>query len=115
MQQSPAVTAFFETNSNTISYVVADPTTDKCAIIDSVLDFNYAAGRIGYEFAEQQIAFIKKEKLQVEWIIETHVHADHLSAAPYLQDKLGGKIGIGAAIVQVQDEFGKIFNEGTAF
>jgi len=112
---SPAVKAFFDPASNTISYVVRDPDSNACAIYDSVLDMDYAAGRITYDHADAMIAHIETEGLQLEWLIETHVHADHLSAAPYIQAKLGGKIGVGAKITVVQDVFGKVFNEGTEF
>lgn len=115
MSVKPAVEAFFDPASNTISYVVKDPGTDACAVIDSVMDIDYAAGRISYEHADAMIAYIRKHGLQLEWIIETHVHADHLSAAPYIQNALGGKIGIGEKIMEVQDTFGKVFNEGTEF
>ena len=111
----PEVTGFFDKATNTVSYVVADPTSPTCAIVDSVLDFDYAAGRISYQSADEIIAFVNRKQLKVEWLIETHVHADHLSAAPYLQQKLGGKIGIGEQIVAVQNTFGKVFNEGTEF
>ncbi|NDW52307.1 MBL fold metallo-hydrolase [Aliiroseovarius sp. PrR006] len=111
----PEVKAFFEPDSNTISYVVKDPTSDACAVVDSVMDIDYAAGRISYEHADEIIAYIQSEGLKLEWLIETHVHADHLSAAPYIQQKLGGKIGIGSQITVVQDVFGKVFNEGTEF
>jgi glyoxylase-like metal-dependent hydrolase (beta-lactamase superfamily II) len=111
----PEVTAFFDAPTNTVTYVVKDPNSDSCAIIDSVMDIDYAAGRITYESANQIIAFVQKHGLKVEWLIETHVHADHLSGAPYLQSKLGGKIGIGENITIVQDTFGKVFNEGTEF
>ncbi|WP_081805566.1 MBL fold metallo-hydrolase [Actibacterium mucosum] len=115
MGTSPAVEGFFDEASNTISYIVADPGTGACAIIDSVLDIDYAAGRITYDSADRLIAAVRERGLTLQWIIETHVHADHLSAAPYIQDKLGGKIGVGARIVEVQETFGKVFNEGTAF
>ena len=111
----PTVFAFFDEPTNTISYVVKDPTGSSCAIIDSVLDFDYASGTTDTGSADEIIAFVQKEGLKVDWILETHVHADHLSAAPYLQDKLGGKIGIGEKITVVQDTFGKVFNEGTEF
>lgn len=111
----PEVTAFFDEPTNTVSYVVKDPGSNACAIIDSVMDIDYAAGRIAYESADEIIAFVERRGLTVEWLIETHVHADHLSGAPYLQGKLGGKIGIGNQITAVQDTFGKIFNEGTEF
>jgi glyoxylase-like metal-dependent hydrolase (beta-lactamase superfamily II) len=115
MSVKPEVTAFFDPATNTISYVVKDPNSNACAIVDSVMDLNYAAGRITYEHADELIAFIQNNGLTLEWQIETHVHADHLSAAPYIQEKLGGKIGVGANITVVQDVFGKIFNEGTEF
>ena len=111
----PVVTHFFDEPTNTFSYVVEDSTSGACAIVDSVLDFDYAAGRIGYEAADRIIAFVRERGLTVEWIVETHVHADHLSAAPYLQAALGGLTGIGEHIDTVQETFGKIFNEGTAF
>ncbi|MDA8586207.1 MBL fold metallo-hydrolase [Rhodobacteraceae bacterium] len=109
------VTGHFDPVSNTISYVVKDPDSDHCAIIDSVMDIDYAAGRITYDHADALIADVRDRGLSLDWIIETHVHADHLSAAPYIQEKLGGKVGIGAKIMVIQDTFGKIFNEGTEF
>ncbi|MCW1954914.1 MBL fold metallo-hydrolase [uncultured Lentibacter sp.] len=109
------VTGFFDDATNTISYVVKDPGGSACAIIDSVLDFDYASGRTDTRSADAVIAYVQKEGLKVEWLLESHVHADHLSAAPYLQERVGGKIGIGAQIVTVQDTFGKVFNEGTEF
>ncbi|MCF1741669.1 MBL fold metallo-hydrolase [Paradevosia shaoguanensis] len=111
----PEVTAFFDAPTNTISYVVKDPSSDACAVIDSVMDIDYAAGRITYDGADRIIAYIREQNLKLEWLIETHVHADHLSGAPYIQGKLGGKLGIGENITIVQDTFGKIFNEGTEF
>jgi glyoxylase-like metal-dependent hydrolase (beta-lactamase superfamily II) len=111
----PDVTPFFDAATNTISYVVKDPASDACAVIDSVLDFDYPAGRIGHGSADTIIGFIRDHGLTLEWLIETHVHADHISAAPYIQAALGGKIGIGGWIVAVQETFGKVFNEGTAF
>jgi glyoxylase-like metal-dependent hydrolase (beta-lactamase superfamily II) len=115
MTTHPEVTAFFDTATNTISYVVKDPASNACAVVDSVMDIDYAAGRITYEHADQIIDFIEKNGLKLEWLIETHVHADHLSAAPYIQDRLGGKLGIGRNITIIQDTFGKVFNEGTEF
>ena len=112
---TPQVTGFFDPHSNTISYVVKDPASTACAIIDPVMEFDQAAGRLTYESADQIAAFVDANGLRVAWIIETHVHADHLSGAPYLQDRLGGKIGIGEHVQTVQDTFGKIFNEGTEF
>jgi glyoxylase-like metal-dependent hydrolase (beta-lactamase superfamily II) len=111
----PEVTAFFDEPTNTISYVVKDPLSNACAVVDSVMDIDYAAGRITYDGADKIIAFIKEKGLKLEWLIETHVHADHLSAAPYIQKHLGGKLGIGDRITIVQETFGKIFNEGTEF
>jgi glyoxylase-like metal-dependent hydrolase (beta-lactamase superfamily II) len=111
----PEVKAFFDPSTNTISYVMRDPLSNACAVIDSVMDIDYAAGRITYQHADEIIVYIQKSNLKLEWIIETHVHADHLSAAPYIQKVLGGKIGIGEKIIVVQETFGKIFNEGTEF
>ena len=113
--QRPIVTHFFDEPTNTFSYVVQDPDSSACAIIDSVLDFDYAAGRTDIRSANQIIAFVREKRLEVAWVLETHVHADHLSAAPYLHDQLGGKTGIGAHIVEVQEIFGKAFNAGTEF
>ncbi|MFA3916997.1 MBL fold metallo-hydrolase [Ruegeria hyattellae] len=115
MDVRPAVEAFFDDATNTISYIVKDPTSEACAIIDSVMDIDYAAGRITYDHADALIARITEMGGKLEWIIETHVHADHLSAAPYIQQKLGGKIGVGEKIMVVQETFGKVFNEGTEF
>jgi glyoxylase-like metal-dependent hydrolase (beta-lactamase superfamily II) len=115
MDIKPEVQAFFDEATNTISYIVKDPSSNACAIVDSVMDIDYAAGRITYDHADELIRRIKEQGLKLEWIIETHVHADHLSAAPYIQDKLGGKIGVGSKIMVVQETFGKVFNEGTEF
>jgi len=112
---TPKVHAFFDEATNTITYVVQEPEGRACAIVDSVLDFDYASGHTDTRSADAVVEFIQKEGLEVAWILETHVHADHLSAAPYLQERLGGKIGIGEKITVVQDTFGKIFNEGTQF
>lgn len=112
---TPQVKAFFDTATNTVSYVVRDPDGHAAAIVDSVLDFDHASGRTDTSSADAIIDYVRAENLKVEWVLETHVHADHLSAAPYLQEKLGGKIGIGSQITVVQDTFGKIFNEGTEF
>lgn len=111
----PTVKAFFDPATNTVSYIVREPQGVACAIIDSVLDYDQAAGRTDTTSADAIVDFIKAEGLTVGWILESHVHADHLSAAPYLQDRLGGKIGIGDQITVIQDTFGKVFNEGTAF
>jgi glyoxylase-like metal-dependent hydrolase (beta-lactamase superfamily II) len=111
----PNVTAFVDLPTNSISYVVKDPASDACAVIDPVMDFDYAAGRISFEQADEILAFIESARLKVEWLFETHVHADHLSAAPYIQAKSGGKLGISREITTVQSTFGKLFNEGTEF
>ena len=111
----PEIVAFFDEPTNTISYIVKDPNSDACAVVDSVMDIDYAAGRITYEGADAIIRHIEEQGWKLAWIIETHVHADHLSAAPYIQKKLGGKLGIGENITIVQDTFGKVFNEGTEF
>ncbi len=115
MAIKPNVFAFFDAATNTISYIVKDPDSSACAIVDSVMDIDYAAGRITFDHADELIRSVVDKGLQLEWIIETHVHADHLSAAPYVQEKLGGKIGVGSKITVVQDTFGKVFNEGTEF
>ncbi|WP_299503207.1 MBL fold metallo-hydrolase [uncultured Roseobacter sp.] len=112
---SPDVKAFFDTTTNTVSYIVKDPQGTACAIIDSVLDFDHASGRTDTASADAIIGHVQSHGLQLQWVLESHVHADHLSAAPYLQEKLGGQIGIGDQITTVQDTFGKVFNEGTKF
>ena len=109
------IKGFFDEETSTISYVVYDVTSKKCAVIDSVLDFDFSSGTIDYHNAEKIISFIEKMKLDLEWLIETHVHADHLSASPYIQKKLGGKIGISEKISDIQNIFGKTFNAGTEF
>ena len=111
----PEVKPFIDGASNTISYVVKDPGSSSCAVIDAVMDIDYSAGRLTYESADSMIDYIEANNLKLEWLIETHAHADHLSGAPYIQKKIGGKIGIGAGIIQIQEEFGKLFNEGTEF
>ncbi len=115
MGAKPEVFHFFDAPTNTFSYIVKDPASNACAIIDSVMDIDYASGRTNLDGADEIIAFVKEKGWDVEWIIETHVHADHLSAAPYIQSKLGGKLGIGDKINIVQDTFGKVFNAGTEF
>ncbi|MBD3744931.1 MAG: MBL fold metallo-hydrolase [Sphingopyxis terrae] len=110
-----AIKAFFDDATNTVSYVVHDPATKRAAIIDSVLDYDPAAGRTSFASADKIIAFVKEHDLGVDWLLETHAHADHLSAAPHLQEKLGGKIAIGEHIVTVQNSFGKLFNAGSDF
>ncbi len=109
------IKGFFDSQTNTISYVVTDVQTAQCAVIDSVLDFDYASGKIKYKNADSIISYITENKLTLQWLVETHVHADHLSAAPYIQKQLGGKIAISKEIIKVQDIFGKIFNAGTEF
>ena len=115
LTMKPDVTGFFDEATNTVSYIVRDPESKACAVIDSVLDFDYSAGRTSTQSADELIKYIRYNDLEVEWIIETHVHADHLSAAPYIQEKLGGKLGIGSHITEVQEIFGKVFNAGTEF
>lgn len=111
----PEVIAFFDEGSNTISYIVRDPGSTGCAVIDAVMEIDYAAGRLTFDGADKIIARIREEGWTLEWLIETHIHADHLSGAPYIQEALGGRIGIGEQVTEVQDTFGKIFNEGTEF
>jgi glyoxylase-like metal-dependent hydrolase (beta-lactamase superfamily II) len=111
----PAIRSFFDEPTNTASHVVYDQTTKAAAIIDSVLDFDAAAARTATDSADAIIAFVQAEGLKVEWLLETHAHADHLSAAPYIQERLGGRQAIGRDIVRVQKVFGKIFNAGSDF
>jgi glyoxylase-like metal-dependent hydrolase (beta-lactamase superfamily II) len=111
----PIVQSFFDEPTFTASYVIHDPATKAAAIVDSVLDFDQPSGRTTTGSADAIIAYVKQHGLSVKWLLETHAHADHLSAAPYLQDKLGGRIAIGKEILTVQNVFGKIFNEGTLF
>ena len=106
----PSVEAFFDAGTSTISYVVFEARGTPCAVIDSVLDFDPKSGHTRTDSADRIIEFVKREALQVEWILETHAHADHLSGAPYLRKHLGGKIAIGENIRTVQDAFKKIFN-----
>ncbi|MGO3295648.1 MAG: MBL fold metallo-hydrolase [Marinobacter sp.] len=106
---------FFDEPTNTFSYVVRDPASQACAILDSVLDFDYAAGATDVRSADEIVEYVRANDLKVEWVLETHVHADHLSAAPYLHEKLGGKTAIGVHIRDVQAIFGKAFNAGTDF
>lgn len=112
---TPEIRSFFDEATNTASYVVWDPGTKQAAIIDSVLDFDAAAGRTDTASADAIIAFVTTQGLTIDWLLETHAHADHLSAAPYLQKVLGGRLAIGRAIIRVQEVFGKIFNAGTGF
>lgn len=111
----PDVAAFFDEDTFTVSYVVADPATRRCAVVDSVLDFDPASGRTRKTSADEIIRHIRESGLELEWILETHVHADHLSAAPYIQQQLGGRLGIGFNITVVQETFGRVFNAGTDF
>ena len=111
----PEVFSFFDEPTNTATYILKDPASRAAAIVDSVLDYDAAAGRTDTKAADGLIAYVREHDLKVEWLLETHVHADHLSAAPYLKEKLGGKIAIGANITVVQDVFGKVFNAGTEF
>ena len=111
----PHVEAFSDPATYTYSYVVSDPQTRKCAIIDSVMDYDPASGRTSYASADRIVDYVREQGLTVEWLLETHVHADHLSAAPYLREKLGGRLGIGEKVTVVQETFGKLFNAGPDF
>ncbi len=113
--QGPVVQAFFEPSSSTFSYLVRDSTSNNCAIVDSVLDFDYSSGKVSYHCADKIIQRVEDLGLNVLLLLETHVHADHLSAAPYIQKHLGGKIAISKHIMEVQHEFGTLFNEGVEF
>ena len=115
MTQTPDVKTFFDEPTFTFSYVVSDPATKKAAIVDSVLNYDPKSGRTSKESADEIIAHVREHGLEVQWILETHVHADHLSAAPYLKEQLGGTLAIGSNIKTVQDVFGKVFNAGTEF
>ncbi|HUE44897.1 MAG TPA: MBL fold metallo-hydrolase [Aestuariivirgaceae bacterium] len=115
MAHRPDVQGFFHEPTNTVSYIVSDPATGACAVIDTVLDYDAVAGRTSTAAADEVIAVVRDRGLACEWVLETHVHADHLSAAPYVQETLGGKLGIGSNITVVQDTFGKVFNAGTEF
>jgi glyoxylase-like metal-dependent hydrolase (beta-lactamase superfamily II) len=112
---TPNVEAFFDPATYTYSYVVSDPATQRCALVDSVLDYDPASGRTSYHSADRLIEHVRSRGLVVQWILETHVHADHMSAAPYLRQQLGGEIGIGEQITVVQSTFGKLFNAGPDF
>jgi glyoxylase-like metal-dependent hydrolase (beta-lactamase superfamily II) len=115
MMKRPEVHAFFDEASHTFSYVAWDPATGRAAVFDSVLDYDAASGRTGHASADALIAFVRAQGLDVDWVIDTHVHADHLSAAPYVQAQLGGRLGIGEHIRDVQDTFGQLFNAGPGF
>lgn len=106
----PEVKAFFDAATFTVSYVVSDPATGRAAIIDPVLDYDPNSGRTATASADQLIAYVKDNKLSVDWILETHVHADHLSGAPYLKEKLGGQTAIGKSVTAVQETFKGVFN-----
>ncbi|WP_417316857.1 MBL fold metallo-hydrolase [Emcibacter sp.] len=111
----PEAKAFFDEFTYTVSYVISDPKTSKCAIVDSVLDYNPNSSRTSTKAADEIVEYVRAQGLEVEWILETHVHADHLSAAPYLKEKVGGKLAIGSHILIVQETFGKLFNAGSEF
>lgn len=115
MVHKPDVISFFDEPTNTVTYIVSDPETKACAIIDSVLDYNANSGRTSTKSADAVIAFIENGGFETQWILETHAHADHFSAAPYLQKKLGGTIAIGAHIPDIQKVFGGLFNEDEQF
>jgi glyoxylase-like metal-dependent hydrolase (beta-lactamase superfamily II) len=114
-QTTPEITAFFDEDTFTVTYIVADPDTKQCAVIDSVLDYDANTGRTRTDSADKVITHINEQSLTLVWLLETHVHADHLSGAPYIQQQLGGKITIGDQITQVQDIFGNLFNAEEAF
>ena len=109
------VKAFFDEATNTVSYVVRDPGTGQCAVIDTVLDFDPKSGRTSTASADAIIAYVRAQGLTVDWILETHVHADHLTAAPYLQDQLGGRTAIGEHVTDVQEIFKTVFNAEPSF
>lgn len=111
----PEIRPFFHEPSNTFSYVVWDPATLRAAVLDAVLGYEAASGRIDHDAADTIVAFVRAEKLTVEWVIDTHVHADHLSAAPYVKARLGGKLAIGEHIRTVQETFGTLFNADSGF
>ena len=111
----PQVESFFVPVTNTVSYVVIDPQSRRCALVDSVLDYDAASGHTSYAGAQKLVDFVRAQNLTVDWLLETHVHADHLSAAPWLQEQVGGKLAIGDHIRTVQHTFGKVFNAGTDF
>jgi glyoxylase-like metal-dependent hydrolase (beta-lactamase superfamily II) len=115
MNMTPDVHPFFDENTNTVSYVVSDPVARVCAIIDPVLDFEPAAARTSTRSADAIIDYVRERGLRCDWVLDTHVHADHLSAAPYIQKMLGGQTGIGSNITITQDVFGTIFNAEPEF
>src|SRR6478672_4473702 len=109
------VEGYFDPHTWTVSYLVLDRETRQCALVDSVLDYDPKSGRTSHASADRLIARVRELGAKVQWILETHVHADHLSAAPYLKERLGGRVGIGSHITTVQDVFGKLFNAGSGF
>ncbi|MDO8332630.1 MAG: MBL fold metallo-hydrolase [Pseudomonas sp.] len=109
------VEAFFDPATFTYSYVVSDPQSKRCAIVDPVLDYDPAAGRTSHASADRLIAYVREQGLTLDWLLETHVHADHLSAAAYIKQALGGRLAIGAQITQIQTTFGTLFNAGDEF
>jgi glyoxylase-like metal-dependent hydrolase (beta-lactamase superfamily II) len=111
----PQVQSFFDTPSHSFSHVVFDPLSRRAAVFDPVLDYDAAAGRAGHAFADRIVDWVRAQRLQVDWVIDTHVHADHLSAAPYIKQKLGGQVGIGEHVREVQRTFGQWFNAGDEF
>ena len=111
----PTVKTFFHPSSNTFSYVVRDPATQKAAVFDCVLDYDAAAGRTSHASADELIGWVRDSQLTVAWVIDTHVHADHLSAAAYVQGQLGGKLAIGEHVREVQETFGTLFHVGDEF
>jgi glyoxylase-like metal-dependent hydrolase (beta-lactamase superfamily II) len=115
MSVKPEVTPFFDEPTNTLSYVVRDPGSRACAVVDSVMDLDYPSGSIHFAGADRIMEFIREQELELEWILETHVHADHLSASAYIQKHLGGRVAIGTGIAIVQETFGKVFNAGPDF
>jgi glyoxylase-like metal-dependent hydrolase (beta-lactamase superfamily II) len=112
---NPVVQPFFDETTNTFSYVIRDPGSQACAVLDSVLNFDEASGRTTTNSADKVVDYIRSHNLKTEWILETHVHADHLSAAHYLQGQLGGRTGIGSHISEIQAIFGEAFNAGPEF
>ncbi|SFJ65475.1 MBL fold metallo-hydrolase [Jannaschia pohangensis] len=111
----PEVTSFFDEDTNAVCHVVRDPGSRSCAVIDSILDFDLASGTISTRSADAVLAEIERQDLSVEWVLESHVHADHLSAMPYIAERTGAMMGIGSRIDEVQRVFGKVFNAGTNF
>lgn len=111
----PDVTAFFHAATFSVSYLVADPATRRAALIDTVLDYDHKAGRISTEAADAMIDAVRGRDLTVEWVLETHVHADHLTAAPHVKATLGGRMALGAHVTDIQSYFKKLFNAGPGF